>query len=563
MGKTPRQLLILWIVLLVPAVARSQVAQTVHNLSATGPGRHKAAVGEVCIFCHTPSHNAPRGRALWNRDLPPTTYTLYESSTMEATLAQPTGASRLCLSCHDGTTALGNLRVPPAGGVAAMGRLTGRSSLGTDLSDDHPVSFVYDTTLALRDGELADPTALPEPIALDRTQQLQCTTCHDPHEDRYRKFLKVNDRAGALCTSCHTMRNWSGSAHATSTANANAARNRASDPLPYSTVADNACESCHLPHAAPRPEHLLNDAEERAVCLACHSGTVAKKNLEPEFLKGSAHRALAADWVHEPREDPLTMVEHVACVDCHNPHQTVAAPASPPFAPGALRGVRGLNISGGVVEEATYEYEVCLKCHGIRDETTPDLVRQDNIRNVRLELSPSNPSFHPVAAAGKNSTVRGFEAGYSSASFVSCTDCHNNDGWTQGSTRPRGPHGSMYRPILERRYEVNDPSPESYDTYALCYKCHNRNFLLQDQARTFPHGSHVRDGQASCAACHDAHGSRRNAALINFMIRDRTGNPVVGPSATQGRIEYVSLGPGSGTCYLSCHGVNHEPESYP
>jgi hypothetical protein len=37
---------------------------------------------------------------------------------------------------------------------------------------------------------------------------------------------------------------------------------------------------------------------------------------------------------------------------------------------------------------------------------------------------------------------------------------------------------------------------------------------------------------------------------------------VVSPSRA-GRLEYVSLGPGRGQCYLACHGKNHEPEAYP
>lgn len=564
MGKPLRGLAILWMLVLSPALARSQVAKTVHNLSATGPGQIKAAkVRDVCVFCHTPSHKAPKTRALWNRDLPPTAYTLYESSTLEATLRQPTGASRLCLSCHDGTTALGTLRVPPAGGVVAIGKLHGRASLGTDLSDDHPVSFVYDSALALRDGELADPAALPKSLPLDQTQQLQCTTCHDPHQDRYRQFLRIDDRAGVLCTSCHTVRNWPGSAHATSAASAPTANEWPWVDSPYTTVADQACQACHQSHAAPRPPRLLGNAQERAVCLVCHSGAVAARNIAPEFLKGSAHPIAATNWTHEPREDPQTMLRHSTCVDCHDPHQAAAAPGSPPIASGLLRGVSGVNLSGANVREATYEYEVCLKCHGVREQTATDIVRQDNIRNVRVEINPSNPSFHPIAAPGRNISMRGFEPGYSTGSLIYCTDCHNNDEWRPGGLGPRGPHGSRYHPILERPYEVNDPSTESFETYALCYKCHNRSYLISDRAGTFPHQLHVRDQQAPCAVCHDAHGSRRTAGLINFMLRDRSGKAVVNPSQSQGRLEYLPLGRGRGECYLECHGVDHEPASYP
>src|SRR5208337_4703401 len=85
-----------------PVGAQTQVWRTVHNLSANGPGRlHEERAAGVCVFCHTP-HDARPTQGLWNRELPAVTYKLYESSTLEAQLKQPTGTSRLCLSCHDG-----------------------------------------------------------------------------------------------------------------------------------------------------------------------------------------------------------------------------------------------------------------------------------------------------------------------------------------------------------------------------------------------------------------------------------------------------------------------------
>src|SRR5262249_47779774 len=154
---------------------------------------------------HTP-HNAKPTRALWNRDLPGITYQLYASTTMQATVNQPSGASRLCLSCHDGTIAMGKLRAPPQGEPFKLGAMTGRDVLGTDLSDDHPVSFVYDSALAIKRGDLVDPSSLAGAIKLDAEQQVQCTSCHDPHEDKRPKFLRASNVAGALCLTCHRTR---------------------------------------------------------------------------------------------------------------------------------------------------------------------------------------------------------------------------------------------------------------------------------------------------------------------------------------------------------------------
>ena len=200
------------------AQAQTQIAHTKHNLSASGPGAVRTAeAAGTCVFCHTP-HNASPSRGLWNRDLPAVTYQLYASSTLQAQLDQPTGSTRLCLSCHDGLLAVGNLRVTPKGAALAIGPLTGKSALGSNLSGDHPISFLYDAALALRRGDLADPQALPPAIHLDDKRQMQCTSCHDPHDDRQPKFLRMDNRSGALCTACHRLRNWSGSSHASSNA---------------------------------------------------------------------------------------------------------------------------------------------------------------------------------------------------------------------------------------------------------------------------------------------------------------------------------------------------------
>ena len=168
--------------LVAHAQSISDVASTPHNLSVDGPGTVRAtSETQVCVFCHTPhgATNSP-GAPLWNRALSGQTYTTYSSSSLDAEtiagqLAQPAGSSKLCLSCHDGTLAIssvnvlgGNLNVSvPITGAgpgdtmpAGEGVLTGFTrNLGTDLSNDHPISLTYDTTLANADGELRNPAA--------------------------------------------------------------------------------------------------------------------------------------------------------------------------------------------------------------------------------------------------------------------------------------------------------------------------------------------------------------------------------------------------------------------
>ena len=90
--------------------AHSQsIVNSLHNLSVTGPGTIRAtSEQEICVFCHTPHSTSPN-RPLWNRSDPGVFYALYNSTTIQAAPGQPSGSSLLCLSCHDGTIALGNV----------------------------------------------------------------------------------------------------------------------------------------------------------------------------------------------------------------------------------------------------------------------------------------------------------------------------------------------------------------------------------------------------------------------------------------------------------------------
>ncbi|NIV74147.1 MAG: hypothetical protein GWN37_04760, partial [Gammaproteobacteria bacterium] len=81
----------------------SDVRNTPHNLSVTGPGPVRAvSETQICVFCHTPhaAENVPSG-PLWNRALSGETYTPYTSNSINADdiAATPGGSSKLCLSC--------------------------------------------------------------------------------------------------------------------------------------------------------------------------------------------------------------------------------------------------------------------------------------------------------------------------------------------------------------------------------------------------------------------------------------------------------------------------------
>lgn len=123
----------------------------------------------------------------------------------------------------------------------------------------------------------------------------------------------------------------------------------------------------------------------------------------------------------------------------------VAAPLA-----GPLTGVSGVSISGSLPREATFEYEVCLKCHGISEIRDPVVFRNDSPSNLRMKINPQNASFHAVADVGRNATITGLISPCTQASRTPCSACHDNDSADRSS--PRGPHGSHYRPILAAQY---------------------------------------------------------------------------------------------------------------
>jgi len=223
----------------VPAVS---ILDSKHNLSSTGPGTVKALTeSQICIFCHTP-HKAMSDAPLWNRSLSNAAYQLFTSVTLLSPTSpaiQPDGDSKLCLSCHDGTIAVGsvvNIGGAPSTismqGVAPGGELppTSSSYVGTDLSGHHPVSIelnsalVVDKNTQCTDGLVSWKVCIPTSASVVKLkatnntypfggvpprQGVQCTSCHDPHKDPNppnSAFLRVGDRFNTdqLCTACHT-----------------------------------------------------------------------------------------------------------------------------------------------------------------------------------------------------------------------------------------------------------------------------------------------------------------------------------------------------------------------
>jgi predicted CXXCH cytochrome family protein len=552
---------------------------SVHNLSVNGPGTIKASTEkDACVFCHT-VHRASGVTPLWNHSMSGVTnYVVYSSQRMtdlNIIIPQPNGSSRLCLSCHDGTVALGNVssRTTPIamqGGTTVM-PANDPNNLGTDLSGDHPISFIYDSALAARDSEIKDPSLLTGPVKLDKQSQLQCTACHDPHNDQYGNFLVMDNTGSALCLVCHQPDSWTGSAHAISATIVPVAviakisggtKNligTKSVVARASTLSATGCESCHVTHNAGGKKFMMQSAVAEQNCFVCHNGTTVQKNVQADFEKTSVHPITLNSGSHSPDEDPINPPErHVTCADCHNPHAANKSTAVAPNISGAMAGVTGVTAAGGIIKPAQREYEVCFRCHADsieRGEAT--VTRQFPQTNTRLQFATGNQSFHPVEAAGKNpaSVPSLISPKWTVNSVIYCTDCHNSDtGPGAGGGGANGPHGSAFRPLLERNLEVTDFQAENPETYALCYKCHSRSVVLSNTSFRF-HQSHVVDDKTACTTCHDSHGVASAPHLINFNTTYVSTNSL-------GQLSYTSTGVFHGVCSLTCHGVEHKSTAY-
>jgi predicted CXXCH cytochrome family protein len=157
-----------------------------------------------CNGCHTP-HNAETlpGVPLWNGNETQTTFVMYSSDTFQGTIdGQPSGPSKLCLSCHDGTNPNFSWMDP-------------EHSFTTDeLTNSHPISFVYDSALAAQDGALKDPSeastlggTITEDL-LDPESKVQCVSCHDIHisgvgNSLLRGYDYGSQHGPQLCRMCH------------------------------------------------------------------------------------------------------------------------------------------------------------------------------------------------------------------------------------------------------------------------------------------------------------------------------------------------------------------------
>lgn len=608
-----RRALVIALLLLISEATGAQItgdALGVHNL---GPGSSSPVTGarpDACAYCHAP-HSA-LNMGLWNQRLTTQSYSTYSSNTEKNQTTQPVlgGVSNQCLSCHDGTVAVG--ATVAYGQVVTRGAMNPADVFGSNMQSSHPFSLALplqdsiDLAASLvASGKTADPTGAVKLI----NGNVECSSCHNPHvqakDPVSLNFLVKASSGGQLCLACHDpartmsgqlnpLADWATSIHALSQAKISPAAKVGS----YATVAGDACDSCHAPHNASGSARLLRGQNELD-CIACHNGGTnvspmpAYANVFAEYATPKiGHPFPSSTSQHDATESVLlNNNRHATCVDCHNAHgsQQVATFPPAPAIRASQKNVAGVSASDGTtaLTPAVNQYENCLRCHGTSagKQVLPvygyfavrAVVAGDPL-NLIPQFAQTSTSSHPVTHTRSSVlpqpsllanmvNLDGITQGRAMGTQIFCTDCHNSDDNREsGGTGASGPHGSRWTHVLERRYEMSQatvpgglinnlfPNPDLSvnGPYALCGKCHDMANQIVKNTSFNDHANHINSG-ASCSVCHTAHGMGATNGqvsgerLVNFDV-----NVVASLAGAP-----ISYSRATNSCTLVCHNVKH------
>jgi predicted CXXCH cytochrome family protein len=215
----------------------ASMSNSKHDLSSGSTASVKTSgattTTEVCIFCHTPHKASPGGgRPLWNHTLTSSTLSWSPNKTVRGT-DLPTDLSTAalegpaaCLSCHDGSVALGSVLVYYSGGSSSattfsFAALTDRITAGgamhvngpayidvTTMSKNHPLGVQKpDAKTGFTDFVAADggTGVWYRTSSQDSNDYVACQSCHNPHLTTNQPFLRISNSGSAICKSCHDL----------------------------------------------------------------------------------------------------------------------------------------------------------------------------------------------------------------------------------------------------------------------------------------------------------------------------------------------------------------------
>ena len=489
----------------------SDIRNTQHNLALDSGNTVRATNNdEVCVYCHTPHGSTQQTDApLWNRSLTPgTTYEMYDSLSLDANdvANAPGGASKLCLSCHDGTIALGtvntaNGQVNPmlsfentaADGTMPVGsgETTGFTRrLGTNLKNDHPISFTYNQLLSTTDGELRDPSnaindigeRLPgnHPEVPLEGGKVQCTSCHDPHirdDDPAvnRKFLRLNRFQQAsptggnfdsdndiICLACHDKggQAWAISAHANS-ADANESYTSAAatqHEFPDgTTVWEAACLNCHDTHAVEGSRRLLREGTDSlSIPKAGGSSAIEQTCYQCHQNFASGNLNIASNTNVPNIKTDFSLSKHMPITNNEQSSGT------------EIHDISDADFSESAVKlgqlSSTNRHVECTDCHNphrvIHSQKFNSVLPSDKTDGTHLHDDNSN--VHNNLASGALRGSIGVEPIYSNTAFQTDPVLANAD-----------INYSVKKGIPDLNGSTLESSPYVTREYQICLRCHS------------------------------------------------------------------------------------------
>jgi predicted CXXCH cytochrome family protein len=220
---TKKKIKIIFLLLISKIILNATIVGSKHDLSNTNYyGPYSGTNTEVCVFCHTPhSSSTEIDGPLWNRRITDSSvFTLYNGAN-----EVPNSPSLVCLSCHDGVSANGEMSAVNGTDMHNVINSPGSGhesnpvtpncyachfsgdiypgvewTIGPNLTDDHPVSISYGSA---KDKDPVGFQVNPLNGLKLYNGNVECSSCHDPHSVEFPAFLRMSNLDSELCKSCH------------------------------------------------------------------------------------------------------------------------------------------------------------------------------------------------------------------------------------------------------------------------------------------------------------------------------------------------------------------------
>lgn len=243
---------------MISYTANTGISGTPHDFTMNYTATSTLGGVGQCTMCHTP-HKAPATRLLWNHAYSGNSFSWSDATQTAAGTTLPgftstwNGSSPKCLSCHDGTVAIGDIAwfdaqaqtITVGAGTSGVTITSGKiadsafliSSLTGDLKGNHPVAVPYPVgqvantyNTSTNGGGLVatdfvtDPTANKIVLykqagdlitrvvsgASGTTNGIECSSCHDPHnkggtdsDDYFLRGQLTGSTTSYICLKCH------------------------------------------------------------------------------------------------------------------------------------------------------------------------------------------------------------------------------------------------------------------------------------------------------------------------------------------------------------------------